>query len=211
MKLTTYSMVAGVAACVLAWPVAYATQTGKTQQKIHHTAVKHGTTLKAKSTLLPILPAKTASKSSTTPQHHGAAISAHVLVKLAEQATLSAFTYDHRNYRHNLNKTEKFFTRDGWKAYSRALRSSNNIQEVTHDSMIVSAKLAGHPRLIKQRFFDGKKAWQVQVPVQVSYNGKIQRIQQNLDVEITIVPVASKLSSKGIAIEQFIAKPAKRS
>ncbi len=166
----------------------------------------------ASATLLPILPATTQPAASTaTPQAAVTQplkpISVQALVDLAKQATLSAFTYDYQNYANKLHETEQFFTNAGWKAYSHALEQSNNIKTVMHGSMIVSAALAGQPRLLRQHFFNGERAWQIQVPVRVLYQGKAQHVQQNLDVEVTIVPVADQLN-KEIAVEQFVAKPA---
>ena len=126
------------------------------------------------------------------------------VIHIAEQAALSSYTYDHRNYHHKLKKASSYFSREGWKAFSKALDQSNNLNLVKKERIVVSAKLNGKSKIIKQRLLHGQHAWYVRVPVKVTYRSPSQHLSQVLDVDITLVREPKHL--RGIAVGDFIAK-----
>lgn len=163
--------------------------------------------------MLKLMPSATkpAVKTVATTSSPAADNGSGALVKLAQDATLSAFSYNYQNYKKQFDTTSKFFTPEGWSAFSKALKKSNNIAEVKNNKMSVTAKLDGKVSLKKQKIVNGEKTWQVLVPIAVTYSGMQQNILQNLDVSVTLVPVDKTVNAQGFAITQFIAKPRKQS
>lgn len=155
----------------------------------------------------PNTPMPQAPASSPTVVEQNAVTETQVLA-LAKQAAVAVFNYDYKNYQLQLDGLTKFFTPEGWVAFSDALKRSNNIDEVKKDQITVSSKVMGDVKLLKQEEVKGTKIYKVEVPLTVSYKGLTQNIQQNLSIEIVIVPVPPSISADGIAVTQFIAKTA---
>ena len=133
-------------------------------------------------------------------------VSAPVLIKLATDATIAVFNYDYQNYEKRFDVASKYFTKEGWMAFDKALKASNNLAAVTADQMQVTAKITGEAKLVKQAVVNGERTWQILVPVSVNYAGQQQQLTQDLEVNITLVPVATDVNPQGLAITQFIAK-----
>ncbi len=71
----------------------------------------------------------------------------------------------------------------------------------------MSAELNGEPKLMEQDGSQaGAKSWSVQVPLTVRYKGEQTSVTQNLQVQLTLVPVDKSVNSFGVAIRQFIAR-----
>ena len=152
-------------------------------------------------------------KRLVTPQpavHQGKkhALSTQKIVKIAERGAIASFTYNHKNYPNKLKQASRYFTPGGWRAFSRALKDSKNLELAKQKKITVSAILNGRPKLIKQRFLHGKPVWLVKVPLMVTFKSAAEQLQQNLEVNITLIREAKHI--KGVGIAQFIANPVVR-
>lgn len=131
------------------------------------------------------------------------------IVGFAKDASLSAFTYDYKNYEGSLKKTSGFFTKEGWAEFQKALAASKNLDTVKKEQLAVNAQLDGPAILQKQEVVaGGGKVWRVDVPIKVSYSGNNNQLSQRLIVHLGIVPVSNEINAAGIAITQFVTLPA---
>ena len=129
------------------------------------------------------------------------------VLQWANQAAISAFTYNFVNYREELQASSGFFTPSGWREFLRALNDSNNLQAVTEKRLIVSAVATRAPIILEKGILSGAYSWRIQMPVLVTYQSASEFSQQNNIVTVLIRRISTLNSPRGIGISQFIVEP----
>lgn len=127
----------------------------------------------------------------------------------ANEAAVTAFTYNFVNYRKDLQAASQFFTPDGWKQFKTALKESNNLEAVKVKRLIVSAVAVRAPIVLQKGLLNGVYSWRVQIPILVTYQSSTEFTQQNNIVTMLIVRQPAVNAPQGIGISQFIVGPAK--
>jgi len=128
------------------------------------------------------------------------------VIQFSENAAVTTFSYDYKNYQDSLDKMEPFFTKNGWISFNKALKQSNNLQVIQKEKLSVSATLSGKSQVTHHNNGSDKELWQVQVPIQVTYkNEKNDQIQQDLVIRLSITKVDTTKNSNGMGIDQFVA------
>ncbi len=87
----------------------------------------------------------------------------------AIEAVQSAYTYDYKNYRAQLQRAQRYFTDNGWRKYMAGLRASNNLVALTKRSLIQVGTIVQHPELIAQGHMGQAYAYQFRIPVLMTY------------------------------------------
>ena len=135
-------------------------------------------------------------------------VGANALLQWANQAAVSAYSYNFSDYRKALQEASEYFTPNGWKNFQVALKASQNLNTVIAKKLVVSAVATGAPVIIEQGILRGRYAWKVQMPLLVNYQSASTSIQDPLIVTLLITRVSTLYVPKGIAIQQYIAAPA---
>lgn len=121
-------------------------------------------------------------------------------------AVLSLYTYDFLNFRATFQNNEQYFTPDGWRAFLAGLASSRNLETVQQKKLTVQAVPAGAPIITHEGLLDGRYAWQVQIPILVTYVSLSQESYEHLML-IVLIQRTSTLDTKyGIGIAQIVAQ-----
>ncbi len=94
---------------------------------------------------------------------------ANTVANWTVQAIQAAYAYDYVNYRQQLQSAQQYFTDYGWHGYMQALTASNNLVALTQRKQIVLAQVIGQPRFLKAGILAGAYAWQLQMPLLVTY------------------------------------------
>jgi intracellular multiplication protein IcmL len=134
-------------------------------------------------------------------------VSSQALMAWANEAAVTAYTYNFVNYRQQLQDASEFFTPDGWKNFEIALESSRNLQTVISKKLVATAVATGAPVIEDQRVIAGKYVWKVGLPILVKYESASTNFNQTLYIRMIITRVSTVTYPKGIAISQFIASP----
>ncbi len=135
------------------------------------------------------------------------------VLQWANQAALSAYTYDFVNYRKQLQEASRYFTAKGWKQFLVNLGKSNTLTAVRSRKLVVTAEATGAPELINkgvvQQRFEGstekRYAWKIKIPILVSYQSTVTNIKQPMTLFMTIIRVRPNNNSRGVGIAQFVA------
>ncbi|WP_454783326.1 DotI/IcmL/TraM family protein [Legionella sp. WA2022007384] len=122
----------------------------------------------------------------------------------ANEAIVSAFSYNFVNYNEALQNLSVYFTTEGYKNFQQALDKSNNLEAVKAKRLIVSAVATRAPIILQKGLLNGVYSWRVQMPTLVTYQSSTEFSQQNNLVTILIVRVPTLNAPKGIAISQFV-------
>ncbi|WP_028388828.1 DotI/IcmL family type IV secretion protein [Legionella fairfieldensis] len=113
----------------------------------------------------------------------------------ANEAIVATYSYDYKNFLPRQKEIAKYFTAEGWIAYSTVFNASRLPDTVKANSYYVSA-VATSPPEVKEV---GANQWQAEMPLLVVYKNPQYQQQQHLAVTITFTPVAAG-GIRGLAI-----------
>jgi len=106
------------------------------------------------------------------------------------------FDYDYINYRKVIQNASSYFTANGSQNFTKALIESRNLQTVKERSAIVIPVITGDVKLLGTKMVAGHYVWDVQVPIQLTYESvaEQQPIVQNLLATLSIARISTLLS-----------------
>jgi intracellular multiplication protein IcmL len=127
------------------------------------------------------------------------------LLQWANQAAVASYTYNFVNYRQELQNAAQYYTPEGWNQFQAGLKTSRNLESVVAKKFVVSAAATGAPVIADQGILNGRYAWQIRIPLLVTYQNSNEQVQQPLTVTMVITRASTLDTPKGIAIAQFYA------
>lgn len=135
-------------------------------------------------------------------------LSSQALIQWTATAILSLYTYDFLNYRSSFQNSAQYFTPEGWGAFLNSLNNSKNLEAVQKDKLTVQAVPAGAAVIVKEGVNkDGRYFWQVDLPIQVTYESLSGQFSQALTIAVTIERVSTLDSKYGVGITALVEKP----
>lgn len=120
----------------------------------------------------------------------------------ANEAIVSTYSYNFKNFLQRQKEIAKYFTAKGWTDFSTVFIASKIPEAVKTNSYFVSA-VATLPPQIKAL---GPNKWQAKMPLLVVYQNPQYQQKQSLDVSINFVEVPSGEGIRGLAITSLQAK-----
>lgn len=131
-------------------------------------------------------------------------INREALLEWASRATVSAYTYDVAHYQQQFqNVTQKYFTKDGGKAFLAALTQSGAISNLLSNKLVVTSVVNGAPIILHQGLLWGRETWRVQVPLLVNYQSASESKTTSYVVSLLIVLTDPSEQPEGVGISQF--------
>ncbi len=125
------------------------------------------------------------------------------VLQFAQEASVAAYTFDFVNYRQQLTKINEYFTKDGYREYVDAL-SRSNLDVVLKKKYIVSAVASGAPVISREGVRQGVYAWEVQLPMSVTYQSSAEMANQKFVVKLLLVRMPSHENPNGVGVHQII-------
>ncbi len=133
--------------------------------------------------------------------------SSESVLSWASLAATAAFTYNFSNYREEFQAASGFFTGNGWRQFLDALKDSNNLDAVLAKKLIVTAQQVGKSEVMQEGHVKGIYAWQIKVPLMVTYQSTTQFTQQRVNALLVVMRVSTLNAPDGIGIEQLVVQP----
>ena len=118
----------------------------------------------------------------------------------ANEAIVSAYTFDANNFLARQQSTAKYFTTEAWINYTRALQAAKLLESVQKHNYAVSA-VALLPPTVK--LLKDSKEWQAKMPLLVLYKGSDYQQKQSLEVVITFQEAKKNEGIRGLALTSF--------
>ncbi|WP_242602057.1 DotI/IcmL family type IV secretion protein [Legionella yabuuchiae] len=118
------------------------------------------------------------------------------------EAIVATYTYNYKNFLPRQKEIAKYFTADGWIAYSKALNASKLPDTVQKNNYFVNA-VAQLPPEIKPLNSD---VWQANMPLLVVYKNPQYQQKQTLSVTIQFKEVSGGQGVRGLAITSLQSK-----
>lgn len=127
------------------------------------------------------------------------------LLQWVSQALPASFNYDFINYMNQLKKMQHYYTPEGWKKYLDLLNNYANFNTVQSEKQFISGTPLGAPFIVNQGLLQGRYAWWVQMPINVSYsNASGGGRQQNITFQLLVVRVPTLNNLDGVGIENIL-------
>lgn len=122
------------------------------------------------------------------------------LLQWVGKALPASFTYDFLNYKSQQQEVTEFFTSKGWQNLLGQLKNYHVDEDTLQKSkMFVNAQLTGAPFILNQGVLpDGRYAWRVQIPMNVSYSNNLADRDLVIIALVVRVPTLDYLSGVGI-------------
>ena len=127
----------------------------------------------------------------------------YVLQWTADKVRLS-FSQDYIHWRSQLSKASESFTPYGWKYFISEMKSSNNLNTLVSNSMVSNAVITGAPEIIRKGMINGHYAWNIKVPLLVTYKNANKSIPLSMDVNILVERMPVENYPDRIAINNFM-------
>ena len=127
------------------------------------------------------------------------------VLQWAANAAVAANTYDFSNYRSALQQSQKYFTVSGWQEFLAALKRSNNLDTVLAKKLMVTTVVTGAPVVKQQGEIRGTYAWQIQLPMVLTYQSASEKFNQKVLVSLLVVRVTELDNPQGLGINQWVA------
>jgi hypothetical protein len=118
----------------------------------------------------------------------------------ANEAIVSAYTFNDTNLLQRQKDIAKYFTAQAWIAFSKAITTAKLKESVEQNHYKVSA-VALLPPTIKQ--LNPKGEWQATMPLMVLYKNPEYQQKQTLNVVITFILTKPGIGIRGFAISSF--------
>ncbi len=135
-------------------------------------------------------------------------LSTQPLLQWATEAATSCYNFDFNRMEKQIQNLRPYFTAQGYQHYIEALQAENTLIDVKEKLLIVSAVPLKAPVILREAVSSSieRYAWQVQLPLLVTYQSSSELKKAEITVTMLIVRVDTLESPKGIGISQFLAR-----
>ncbi len=134
-------------------------------------------------------------------------LSTPALLSWVAQAASETMSFSFSNYRRNLQESSRYFTREGWESFSKALQQAKIIESIEENVQELTAVPRGAPIVTQEGLVGGQYQWQVQIPMVLTYVSGSKQRSDSWIITIVVVRVPRLESPNGVGIAQWIAVP----
>ncbi|PHQ79547.1 MAG: type IV secretion protein IcmL [Coxiella sp. (in: Bacteria)] len=125
------------------------------------------------------------------------------LLQWASLATRAAYNLDFNNYQQQIAAAAPYFTADGFLKFKEALKSTGLLDTMIKKKLIMSAIVSGDPVIIRDYISHGRHAWNIQLPLMITFQSASAHTIQHVMVSMKIQRVPVLSAEKGIQISDF--------
>jgi len=133
-------------------------------------------------------------------------VSDDFVLQWTANAVRKTFMLDYVHWQTQLQDTSGDYTADGWHSFVAALQQSNDLKTLTHFHMVADAELTAAPQIVRREVVSGHYAWNVQMPLLITFKGHARTISIPLKVTVIVLRQPVQNYPDRIAINNFIAQ-----
>ncbi|OGT47754.1 MAG: hypothetical protein A3E83_04945 [Gammaproteobacteria bacterium RIFCSPHIGHO2_12_FULL_41_20] len=113
------------------------------------------------------------------------------------------------NYNADLTRSAQYFTGTGWKNFLNQINNYADYNSVQASKFFINSTLAGAPFILNQGLLQGRYAWWVQVPVEITYTSYEKTYTKSLVLQVLVVRVPTLDNLIGVGIENVLVNSSK--
>lgn len=129
-------------------------------------------------------------------------------ISFAQDGAVAANTYRFNTLERDMNNAQKYFTREGWASFEKAMIRSGNLVRAGRNQQTNNAFVErGSGTIVKEGLDAEGRAYRlIQFPMTVHSYARSEEQTYNFTVEVVVVRVHEADYPRGIAINEFRAK-----
>lgn len=115
-------------------------------------------------------------------------------------------TYDFVNYQRQLESSASCFTKSGWDEFTAAMDQAGTLGQVRSQRLVANAVPTGAPVVTREGMRSGVYAWEVEMPLMVTFHGARTNTTQRLLLTAVVARVPTGSSKSGVGIDHYVAR-----
>lgn len=119
-------------------------------------------------------------------------------------AVQKAFSQDFIHWRRQLQNIAPLFTPQGWQDFVSQMKASKNLDTLVQYKMVSNVKITGAPKVIKTAVVNGHYAWEINMPILVTYQNNARSIPMAFNVTLIVMRMPEANYPDRIAINNFL-------
>lgn len=127
------------------------------------------------------------------------------VVQWTADAVHKAFSWDFIHWREQMQEASNNFTPDGWRDFSASLKDSNNLKTLIDLKMVSNVEVTGSPQIIQKAVVAGHYAWNIKIPVLLSFTSVEKTINQPMNLTVIVLREPVQYYPQKIAINNLFA------
>lgn len=138
-------------------------------------------------------------------------LTTEALLQWVSEATTTIYTLNFNDYNQVFNRVRVYFTPSGYENFRAAMRAAGIVNTIVKKRLVVSSVITDTPVILKEGVIaTGFYAWQVQLPMLLTYQSASDNIQSRIVLTLLVTRVPASESVKGIGISSFIVAESSR-
>lgn len=128
------------------------------------------------------------------------------LLQWVSDVVPASFHFDFINYSDQLKDITQYYTNPGWKKFLDIVNTYANYNTIQNNKMFMSAEPGGAPTVINEGVPQGRYAWLIQIPIQITYIGASDKAPttQSLTLQMLVVRVSTLNNLNGVGIDDIV-------
>lgn len=114
------------------------------------------------------------------------------------------FDVDFLHIEEQVTDAKKYFTDNGYQIYLNQLKNYADDKTVDAGKLFVRAAPTRAPVILNQGVLSGRYAWWVQIPLNISYAGAVEKPEVGLTLQVLVVRTDTTNNLTGILIDNVI-------
>ena len=137
-------------------------------------------------------------------------ISRAALLNWVNNLLITAFSYNYSNIDKQFSKIADYMSETAMESYRNLLRTDEDLASVEEMQYVVAVVPKTAPEIVVSRSFRGRHAWQIRVPIQLTFSNALRKSTQQAEIEFLVLRVPETESPLGIKVAGFTFKVIRR-
>lgn len=130
-------------------------------------------------------------------------ISKAALLNWTNQMLMDAFNFNYSNVQKQESKLNQYFSSVAMKLYLDILNTDEDLKSINDYKFVVSITPKAAPEIIVSKAFQGRYAWQIEVPARITFSNALAKGMQDVIFDFLIWRVSESESDMGIVVATF--------
>jgi|JI9StandDraft_2_1071091.scaffolds.fasta_scaffold22553_2 hypothetical protein len=133
-------------------------------------------------------------------------ISKAALLNWTNEMLMDAFSFNYSNVQKQESKLHQYFSEVAMKIYLDILNTDEDLKNIGNYKFVVSITPKAAPEIIVSKAFQGRYAWQIEIPARITFSNALAKGTQDLIFNFLVWRVPESESDLGIIVATFTRK-----
>ncbi len=129
-----------------------------------------------------------------------------MVLQWTANAIHKTFSLDYIHWRTQLRDASDNFTPEGWRYFSSILKSTNDLKTLVDGKMVSNTEITGAPQIVRESIVDGHYAWNIKLPLLVTFTSKSNTIHIPINMTVIVIRVPVQYYKDKIAINNIFSQ-----